>query len=474
MTTEAIAAPVSRVHAPVVAVTKPLLPPGWPLSAVLVLFPLWWVLGLSQFAFIIFAIPMTWHLVRNRPVRLPPGFAIWLLFLVWVVGGTVLLGWNPPGTVPLSFAHRSIAAGLRLLQYGAATITMVYLGNLPAGVTQRKVVRWLGILCVVAVAGGLLGMVAPHFQIDSPVQRILPPHLRDNQFVLSLVHPTAAQLTQVLGTPSGRPAAPFGYTNTWGNCLTILLIWLVVGARRGPHQARTALVLIIAVAPIIYSLNRGMWLGLIGLVAYVGLRSALHGHGKMLAGVFAGTVVLVMAFLLTPLHSTVEGRLHNGSSTSNSNDIRAYTTTQAIKYAERSPLVGYGANRTLQGSQDSIAIGRSATCPRCGNPVLGENGEIWAVVISNGFVGGALYLGFFLFGIIRFWRDRTSVGVAGVGVLLLAIGFSFIYNAAGMPLYLYLISYGLLWTNNPPRRQAKTVPSATFAGRIGQPVPGTA
>lgn len=418
------------------------LPTGWPLAAVLCLFPLWWVLGLSTFAFVIAAVPMSWHLIRIRPVRLPPGFAIWLLFLAWAVGCTAVLGVNPPGTVTSTVGHRLISTIPRLLEYAAATITMIYVGNLPRTFAQRRLLGWLSALCIVVVCGGVLGLVAPHFQFASPVELLLPGHLRANLYIHSLFHPTAAQVQNVLGAATGRPAAPFGYTNTWGNCLSVLLVWLVA-ATTAASRRRTIVILLIAAVPIAYSLNRGMWLGLIGMLIYTAVRGALLGRIRLAVGTIAGSIAIAIVFLATPLHGLVADRLHHGGS----NDIRQFTTTQAVKFAEASPIVGYGSTRAVLGSGQSIAVGRTSNCPRCGNAQLGQNGEIWSVLISDGFVGAALYLAFFAYGVARFWKDRSAIGIAGVGVLLLAIGYAFIYNAAGMPLYLYLLSYGLLWRN---------------------------
>src|SRR6266545_2091871 len=54
---------------------------AWPLWALLVLYPVWWLLGLGTFIFPILAVPMAIYLVRHRPIKVPPGFGIWLLFL---------------------------------------------------------------------------------------------------------------------------------------------------------------------------------------------------------------------------------------------------------------------------------------------------------------------------------------------------------------------------------------------------------
>ena len=56
------------------------LRPGWPLTGILLLYPLWWALGLGVLIFPIAAVPMVVILVRQRrsgrPIALPPGFAV--------------------------------------------------------------------------------------------------------------------------------------------------------------------------------------------------------------------------------------------------------------------------------------------------------------------------------------------------------------------------------------------------------------
>ena len=57
---------------------------------------MWWALGLADYVFIVLAIPMTarmysWSAQQNRKIRVPPGFALWLFFLVWVLVGVTTL-----------------------------------------------------------------------------------------------------------------------------------------------------------------------------------------------------------------------------------------------------------------------------------------------------------------------------------------------------------------------------------------------
>src|SRR6185312_4770543 len=65
--------------------------PAWPLTGILLLYPLWWLLGLGVLAFYLVAAPMAVLLIRRRlaghRLRLPPGFVLWLLFLTTVALG---------------------------------------------------------------------------------------------------------------------------------------------------------------------------------------------------------------------------------------------------------------------------------------------------------------------------------------------------------------------------------------------------
>ena len=85
--------------------------PAWPITALLVGYPLWWVLGIADFMWIILAVPMAlrmlaWHVHSSRRLRVPPGFGLWLLFLICAVAGVTALTLTAPGTVPSAISHR--------------------------------------------------------------------------------------------------------------------------------------------------------------------------------------------------------------------------------------------------------------------------------------------------------------------------------------------------------------------------------
>jgi hypothetical protein len=461
------AAPVVPAHRPGTAIGGPAdrarpraRRPGWPLTALLLLYPLWWVLGLGTLIIFLLAVPMVVHLVRRRPVLVPPGFGIWLLFLIWVLVSTVMLGANPPGTLPDTASSRLLSVAFNVAGYLSATVILLYAGNLSEDeFPRRRLVRQLGLFFVVVVAGGLLGVLAPRLQFTSPMELLLPESVREVGFVRSLVHPAASQLQEVLGFTSGRPAAPFGYTNTWGNCLALLVGWFAIGWLRegglGRRLAGVALLLVAAV-PIVYSLNRGLWIGIALIAVLVAVRLAMRGRLVATAGLFVALVLAVVMVLATPLGSIVEGRLDNPQS----NKIRTFTTERTLEVVAESPVIGFGSTRAALGSSNSIAIGADDRCRRCGNPTLGSNGQLWLVLIAQGVGGALLYVGFFLRSLWAYRRDSSPIGDAGFISLALMLFFMLVYNALTMPLVLAFLAIALLWRN---QRETAEPPVATPA-----------
>jgi hypothetical protein len=427
------------------APTRRVLRPGWPLAALLCLYPVWWLLGIGEFAFILFAIPMATYLSRHRPVRMPPAFGIWLLFLGWNVLCLVMLPFGAPNTTAGSTTGRSISVVLRLAEFAAVTIIALYVANLPERtISQDRIMRWLSVLFLVTVAGGFFGLIAPHFEFTSPVEHVLPTSFTTNVYVHALVHPQAAQVQNVLGYSSPRPAAPWGYTNYWGNNISILMVFFAVYLWRGATtRRRTMLGVILAVSlvPIVYSLNRGLWLGLIlCVVFYVG---SLAARGNM-RGVAAAAILVPIAaitFVLTPLHNIVTERASHGTS----NQVRTFLDGQAILGALHSPLIGWGGPRKSIGSGQSIVVGPTPQCPNCGGQGIGSTGEFFTIIFSQGFIGILLYFGFFFTTMWRLRRDRSDVATAARLVCLLAVFFSFFYNSLPAATGLTMLAIGLAW-----------------------------
>jgi hypothetical protein len=431
--------------------------PAWPITAVLAFYPLWWALGLGVLIFALVAVPMLFLLLRRaaagRPVRLPPGFAWWGIFLIAVVVSIGALGADPAGTVPGHAAGRLPAVLFRLGMYVALTVLLVYAGNLTeAELPRQRLVRLLGWLFVLTVLGGLLGVVAGKFEFTSPVELLLPHHLRSNSFVQSMVHPYAAQIMDLVGGNKPRPAAPWGYTNTWGNNFCLLAGWVVVaGWQTGTRRAKTwALIcLAISIVPAVVSLNRGLWIGLGVLVLYVAARYVLAGRLWILAVVGLTGGALAVALAVTPLGGVVSARLDNGKS----NGVRSYLVDRALEGFEASPIIGYGSTRNTAGGRNSITVGESAGCERCGNFTVGGNGQLWQLLFAHGAVGTIGYLGFFAYGLWRFRRDRSPVGVAGSAAIVTSFSAMLWYNSLVTPLAFMVLAYALLWRNARIRLQ---------------------
>ncbi len=442
----------------------------WPLAAILLGLPLWWVLGLASAAPILLAVPMAAQLLRSRPIHVPAGFGWWLLFLVWVVLGVTLLWVDAPGAIPGGGESRLLVYGLRLAWYGACTITLLWVVNLDREKAPDRSVRVLvAAVFVIATAGGLLGTLAPDFEFRSAVEWVLPAGLRFNPFVLSLVHPEAADVQQVLGVPSARPKAPFPYTNTWGSCMALSAVFFVAVAWRSRAWVRPAAALVVGVAavPIAYSLNRGLWVALalaaVGGLIVLGVR---RGPGWLLGGL---AVAAIIAGLLwsSPLGDIAEQRAEHQHSNSRRGTLLSETVNSVN---QGSPLMGFGSTRDVQGSFDSIAGGATPNCPACGVPPLGTQGHLWLVLFSQGWLGLAFFLLFIVLALVRSLRCRTTNETVCTLVLFVFLLQLAIYDTLGLPLMLVMIAIGLVARERIAQERPRTVEHLRREIRRGTPV----
>jgi hypothetical protein len=444
--------------------------PEWPIAALLALYPLWWALGLADWMLIILAVPLAlrlrrWSGTRSRTVQLPDGFAIWLVFLLVMLAGAAMLTLRAPDTVAGSLFNRALSFTNRAANYGAVTVLLLVACNLTERELSRRRLAWLlGLVAIYATVGGLAGMALPHFQFTSPLAYVMPHSLQHSSLMGSALHPGLSQVQSVLGTAQGRPKAPFDYTNSWGYGLTILLPWLLVawwaeGTRR---QRRLAmLIAVVAIVPIVYSLDRGVWIGVAVSAVYLALRMAAKGRLALLGATCAAIAVVGIAVVATPLGNVITQRLQHGES----NSVRTSLSGTAVKASLASPILGYGDTRHLQGSPNSSAIGPTANCQQCGQYPVGSNGQLWLLLVCNGVVGAVLYLGFFAYGLRRFWRDTTPYGLAGGLVLVLTFVYMFTYTAQPVLLGITMLSYALLWRNDRHhprlRQQAQIQPGGS-------------
>ena len=99
------------------------LPIAWPLATLLLGYPLWWTLGLAPLAWTIFVPPDDRAAgPQRRPVKLPPMFWVWGLFLALVIISGLMMDVNAPETVPVnSGLGHYVAYAIRLISYLSVT-----------------------------------------------------------------------------------------------------------------------------------------------------------------------------------------------------------------------------------------------------------------------------------------------------------------------------------------------------------------
>ena len=420
------------------------LKPGWPLAVLYLGFPLWWALGLAQLIFFAMAAAMAVILHRQRPLRVPHGFALWVLFLVWMLAGALLVRAEAPGTMPGGGLGRLAGFTVRAGWYLAITIVMLYVANTARVVPTQRIVRLLGWMFVVTAAFGMLAVLAPTLEFRSAVELLLPRRMTSSNFISALVHPSLATSSDFLGYVQPRPTAPFPYSNAWGNNIALYLPFFVLGwfGRDGGWRRKVGpLVLLAAIIPITFSLNRGLWLSLALAATYAAFRLAINGRGRALQILVVAVVIGGIGFASSPLYDTLALRVE----TPHSNDRRAGTAETVVSVtAQGSPVVGYGTTRTMQGSFSSLAGGGTAQCRQCAPPPLGTQGFMWRLVLTTGFVGTLLCLSFFALQFLRRARGPAPLDVTTCTVLLVSVLCFFVYDSLGSAMFTSMIAIGLM------------------------------
>lgn len=418
---------------------------NWPLYAVIVGFPLWWLLGIASTIPILVAVPMLWQLFRTAEIRVPAGFGWWLIFLVFVLASGAMLFVDAPAAVPGGSASRIVVFAYRASWYFAATVAMLWvLNRSPRALPTQAVSRLLGWMFVIVVAGGLLGVLAPTLELRSALEIVLPRSLTANGFVKTLVHPNVAATSNFLGYPQPRPLAPFPYANTWGAMVALCLPFFVASwfsRDAGWRRFAAPFVLAVAIIPVVSSLNRGLWACLIAGAVYGVIQLARRGRVLPLLALLIALALGALVFLSSPLSELLADRLEN----QHSNDRRSQLLVQTVASTwEGSPVVGFGNPRDIQGSFASIAGGATPDCPACGVPPLGTQGHLWMVIFSQGLVGTVFFL-IFLAGVaLRHIRTRLPAEVLGVCVLGFFAIQLLVYDTLGMAFYVVLLAVGLM------------------------------
>jgi hypothetical protein len=406
------------------------------------------------------AIPMGVHLLKRGRVLAPRGFGLWLLFLVWVLAGVFVLWVDVAGTMPEQGATRLVGFTYRLAWYGAVTVVLLYVANL----TERefpaqRIARLLGYMFVVTAVSGFIGVLVPNLEFVSPLERILPGAVKSG-FIGTLIHPGLSENTDFLGIDLVRPSGVFGFANAWGNNLAMFLpffVWAWMGRGAGWRRPISVIVLVLALVPLVYSVNRALWVGLILAGLYLAIRLAIAGRVWVLQAVVVAAVGIAAVFVSTPLYDTVVLRIE----TPHSNERRQNVTETVVGMtASGSPVMGYGSTRQLIGSFSSLAAAGTPQCPNCAAPPLGTQGFLLRLILTTGFVGAALAIGFFLVQLLRHISGRAPPYQIGCVLILQSLLYFVVYDSLESPLFTLMIAIGLM--NRPsgePSREPYAAPT---------------
>lgn len=387
--------------------------PRWPLVALITGYPLWFLVGLGGFVWVLLAAPMALALVGRRGLVLPKGTTWWFVFLVAVVGSGL----------SIDTAGRMAGYLLRLGYYGAATVFLLYLvngrgtarGAAPDGgdVPTATIVRSFTWLWMAAVAGGYLAFALGDVSFRSPTAYVMPGFLLGNELIATLVTPGFADLHDVIGFPVPRPKAPFPYTNSWGSMVALTTPFALIAlsdARVGIDRRLLRVVLVASSVPIVLSLNRGLWLSLGIGALYVAVRLVIANRGRGALRMGVGVVVIAAIVVISPLGSVVQSRVDNG----HSDGDRLSLVTAAVDGAAERPLFGWGAPR-----------------PSGGNlPSTGTHGQVWLVLFSHGFVGAVGFVAAMVTFAVVTARQRTTAGLWAHAVIVIAL--------VQLPVYLWI------------------------------------
>ena len=114
----------------------------------------------------------------------------------------VLTYWTgePWGALPLA-APLAVLGGLIALMAPVGVLKLLRTPALSAarGPVVAATLAVLGMVAVFTVAGGIAGMLAPHFQFSSPFLLVLPKSVQANAFIQASMHPALTQVQNVLG-----------------------------------------------------------------------------------------------------------------------------------------------------------------------------------------------------------------------------------------------------------------------------------
>jgi polysaccharide biosynthesis protein PslJ len=329
--------------------------------------PVWYLLGLGALIWSLPGIVFGLDLLRRPGIRLPRGAGLLLALLAWI-----LLSGLQMRSVP-----SLVLFGFRFSAFVSLAATYIWIVNCDRNlVPTRTIVQLLGALWVVLVVFGYLAILMPEVDVASPFQRLLPSAIASDDYVADLTNIRFAEAQNWLGYLVPRPSAPMTFANGWGSTLGLLtpffvLGWVIDAPRRRRWIGR--FLLVAGIVPAVVSMNRGLWLGIGLMIAFVTVRSLLSGNHRLAIRLVAAALVVVAVVLFSPLETLVADKLGGAEA---GDATRASVYEEAVAFTKSSPLLGYGAPV----AQEYVAV------------AVGTHGLIWYLLVSHGVPAAAFFL----------------------------------------------------------------------------------
>ncbi|MGB2570662.1 O-antigen ligase family protein [Micromonospora citrea] len=394
------------------------------------LVPIWWALGAFYLGWSVFGVVLLALLVTRGRVPLPAGAACWLVFLV-----VVLLSATRLDRVTAYFTF-----GLRYGFLATALVVCVYVYTLiREGASWERVLRPLGWYWLGIVALGWLAVLAPTFALTTPVELALPGGIAGERYIQALTHVRANEFNPVSRTPIYRTAAPYPYTNNWGTAYALLVpcvLAYLTSVRTGRFRVALWVSLPLSVVPAFMTLNRGMFLGLGAGLLYLGLRALVRGNARLIVSI-AGLVVLVwIVSLVVPVQEMIDARV----STTDTNVDRMDLYLRTWQAVERSPLLGYGAPKSVD---TTLA-----------EEPLGTQGLIWQILYSHGIPALVLFLSWLVLVARRLAAAVSPAGhwLSTVPVIALVVIPVYAYIDPNLSVIFFAVGAGLAAVSGPVNR----------------------
>lgn len=409
----------------------------WPLAALCLGMPIWFLLGATAAVWSLPGLVFGFDLLRRRRLVLPPGTGLLV----------ALVGWILLSSIQVRGIEALALFGYRLSLFASMTVLYVWLctvGERRASTTT--IVKLFAALWGILILFGFAAILLPDLVVASPVQRLLPGALRADPYLQDLTNIRFAETQGFLGYEVPRPAAPLAFANGWGSTVGLLtpfflLAWLVEAPRRWRRAG--VVLLLVALVPVVVSLNRGLWLSVGVALVYVAGRNLLAGSPRAAVTIAASTVAIVALTSLTPLWGLAGDKVAGADA---GDSTRASVYGEAVEYSLRSPLLGHGAPVTT----DEVAV------------AVGTHGLVWYLMVSHGLPAAALFL-LWLGGVVR--RGLALRSVRGTWVTASAIVCALQVPIYGLLPQLVLLGAiaALIWREHEAVRLRVRVPAGLAA-----------